>query len=387
MEKYLGLLTCDNLPLVYNLDIDLYTKISKNYKTVFIIDTSLIINKKKPICNFLPKNFKIFFPKNCDELKQIFLNNKFVCFNFIPRKIFSLKIHFYLRNFDIDHLMLIRSGTIKMNESSFIKKSINFVKINKKITHLIYKILVIIGLVKNLDTLFISQKKTKKIYLSERINKFNKLFNTKNFSVYKKVVEINDKTYDVSINAIIKEKYIVFIDTPLHKSESIPPRYKPNETEKKEFYKKLSSILLKLSKRYNKKVIICMHPKSPKKNYKFFKNFFITSFKTDYYVHNAFITLYLSSTVISHSIFLKKNIIIIKSNLLKLFHSYRVQRIISKFKCFYLDLDADDLNIDLQKIKQKRNFSKKKLHLDIILNQKKMGIDSIINNLNKMLLR
>ena len=387
MEKYLGLLTCDNLPIVYNLDTDLYTKISKIYKTVFIIDTSLIVNKKKPIYNFLPKNFKIFFPKNYDELKQIFLNNKFVCFNFIPRKIFSLKIHFYLRNFDIDHLMLIRSGTIKMNENSFVKKSINFVKINKKITHLIYKILVIIGLIKNLDTLFTSQKKTKKIYFSERINKFNKLFNTKNFSVYKKIIEINDKTYDVSINAIIKEKYIVFIDTPLHKSERIPLRYKPNEIEKKEFYKKLTSILLKLSKKYNKKVIICMHPKSPKKNYKFFKNFLIKSNKINYYVHNAFITLYLSSTVISESIFLKKNIIIIKSNLLKLFHSYRVQKIISKFKCFYLDFEASNLNIDLQKIKQKRNLSKKKLHLDIILDQKKTGVDTIINNLSKMIIK
>ena len=387
MKSYLGLLTCNNLSIIYNLDIDLYKKISKNYKIIFIIDTSLIINKKKPIYNFLPKNFKIFFPKNYDELKQIFLNKKFVCFNFIPRKIFSLKIHFYLRNFDIDHLMLIRSGTIRMNENSFVKKSINFVKITKKITHLIYKVLVIIRLVKNLDVLFISQKKTKKIYLSEIINKFNKLFNTKNFSIYKKVVEINDKTYDVSINAITKEKYIVFVDTPLHKSEKVHSKYKPNEIEKREFYKKLRSILLRLSKKYNKKVIICMHPKSQKKNYKFFKNFWIKSDKINYYIHNAFITLYLSSTVISESIFLKKNIIIIKSNLLKLFHSYRVQKIISKFKCFYLDFEASNLNIDLQKIKQKRNLSKKKLHLDIILDQKKTGVDTIINNLSKMIIK
>ena len=95
----------------------------------------------------------------------------------------------------------------------------------------------------------------------------------------------------------------------------------------------------------------------------------------------------MSSTVISHSIFLKKNIIIIKSNLLKLFHSYRVQKIISKFKCFYLDLEASNLDIDLQKIKQKRNLSKKKLHLDIILDQRKTGVDTIINNLSKMMIK
>ena len=68
-------------------------------------------------------------------------------------------------------------------------------------------------------------------------------------------------------------------DLDLHKAEKIHEKYKPNKSETYNFYKNLKKFLSFLSKKYKKKVVICIHPKSTKKVNNYFKGFYKMALK------------------------------------------------------------------------------------------------------------
>lgn len=371
-----------------NLDKDLYIKLSKEYKKIYIIDLSFTDKPKK---NNFPKNFIYLKPKNYEDIKKIFKKKKFLCFNFLDRNISNIRILLFLKKFDIKHLFVMRSGTINMNENFFIKRK-NPINFYQALTNkLFFKILIILNLINNYDILFISQVIKKKFYHSKRNIFFNNLFNTKNFFLYKKIIQINDKTYDLNCNykKTYERKIISFIDTaldrPLYKISS---NHKPNELQKKLFYRKLRDTLMFLSAKMRMNVIICLHPKTSKKDEnKYFKGFRCLRHKTNNIIKQSYLTIFLSSTLISESIFLRKKILLIKSQLLGNFHLYRVNRLIEKFNFNYVNIDKDK-NIDpitIKKIRKNPNpLIYKKLSKEMLINQKKTGISRIIKVLNNL---
>ena len=97
--------------------------------------------------------------------------------------------------------------------------------------------------------MFISQRFSISAYHSSRKKNLNKILEQIIF-LYKKIIKINDKTYDLnSSKKILKKNKICFIDTPLDKPDKIPSKFKANENEKKIFYRKLGIFLNSISKK------------------------------------------------------------------------------------------------------------------------------------------
>ncbi len=362
-----------------NLDKDLYIKLAKQFKKLYIIDLSF--NNKKKIK--LPKNFIYLRPNNINEVKEIFYKKKFLCFNFLAPSYSNLKLFFLLKKFEIKHFFLMRSGTLKMNEDLFIKKNnrLDFYQI--LLRKIFFKILILLNLIYNYEILFISQKIKKISYHSKRNEFLNKLFNTKKFFLYKKIIQINDKTYDLnySFKKNKEEKIISFIDTPLNEPGKVASVFKPNNFEKKKFYTKLRNLFNIISKQINMRLIICLHPKTPKRDAnKYFRGFKLSKFKSSEIIKKSYLNIYLSSTLISESIYLKKNILLIKSNLLGDFHLYRVNRLIKKFNLNSINLDNNNFNLN-RNLKFKENSklkSYKSLAKELNVSQNITGTQSVI---------
>ena len=74
----------------------------------------------------------------------------------------------------------------------------------------------------------------------------------------------------------------------------------------------------KISKTFNKKVIICIHPNYDlKKISKIYYEFNVVKFKTKYFIDRSFIVLFYDSSAIVDAIVNKKKIISLKSDLYK----------------------------------------------------------------------
>ena len=161
----------------------------------------------------------------------------------------------------------MRSCTVKMNEDLFIQKNNKFGFFLIILRKIFFKILIILNLTYNYEVLFISQKIKKISYHSKRNQFLNRLFNTNKFFLYKKIVQINDKTYDLNhkYRNVKSKKLIAFIDSTLNEPDKILSIYKPNEEQKILFYEKLRKFLKLLSEKYNKKIIICVHPKTSRR--------------------------------------------------------------------------------------------------------------------------
>ena len=367
-----------------NLDKDLYIELAKEYKKLYVIDLSFD-NKLKRIK--LPKNFIYLKPNNFEELNKIFYNKKFFCFNFLDQNFSNLRLLFFIKKFEIKHFFLMRSGQIKMNENLFIKNNNSYDFYLILLRKLFFKILTIFNVINTYEILFISQVIKKKYYHSNRNIYLNKIFNTKNFFLYKKIIQINDKTYDLNHNYKNdkNKKIISFIDSPLHSPEKISSIHKPNELQKEIFYSKLRNILKFLSKKYKMKLLICVHPKTSKKDENaYFKGIKCLRYKTSEIIKKSYLNIYLSSTLISESIYLRKNIFLIKSKLLGNFHSYRVNRLIRKFKLNYINLDDTRSYNSIKNLKflnEKKSSIFKTLSKEINILQKETGIQRVIKAL------
>ena len=128
-----------------NLDRDLYIKLSKEFKKLYVIDLSF--NNKKKIK--FPKNFIFLKDKNFEDVKKIFSKRKCLCFNFLALNFSNLRLLFLLKKFEIKHFYLMRSGTIKMNEDLFIKKNNEFNFYFILLRKIFFKILIIFNFIYN----------------------------------------------------------------------------------------------------------------------------------------------------------------------------------------------------------------------------------------------
>jgi len=232
--------------------------------------------------------------------------------------------------------------------------------------------------------LFISQKNTNKYYHNKRDKFLNKFFFTKKFFTHKKIITINDKTYDLSKNKKISKKYIVYVDTPLHKISKIPDKDLPNEKNKSEFYKLLNIHLNKLSKNYKKKVVICLHPKT---NYqdvkKYFNKYICKKFKTFDYMHKAFLIVCIASTSVAYGIYNKKKILIVNSKNLKNFIQHSSEMLATNYNLKSINLDDTKINnLNINNINTKIPY--KILKKNVVYDQKISGDLKIINTIKKI---
>lgn len=364
MKQYTGLLVCNNLINVLNLDYDLYLKINKKFKNFLIIDLSRIYGfqpEKKP------KLFKIFRPKNFQELENFLKKSNNVFFNHIPRNFFFINFHIFISKFKIVNIELIRGNSIQLDELNYKKKNYTFV-FKKKFLRAIYKFLTLCSVIKAYDYLFISTKNIKKYYHNSRDKFLNRLFFTKKFFKHKKIITINDKAADLSKMGRGSEKFIVYIDSPVMpiKNSDIPASAFPDKSDMENFYKLVEKALLKISKKYKKKVLINLHPKT---NFsiirKYFKKFNIKKFDLWNSIDHAYLVTGIGSTAYSYAIIKKKRRLIFFTKKMGQFNCHRAKILSESYKILLLNLDKSNSFYEKDLINKKTlNILKKKVKLN-----------------------
>ena len=351
------LATTSDYQRIINLNSLLYKEILKEFKELYIVDLkNLILFKKKKFNKnkiFKIRGIKIFKPNNSLELINFFKGKKLIAFNCVGKGLPNFKIHYILNKINFTQILLMNIGYLD-NTLEIKKDNVSFLRLyyfyNKLLTRYIFKFLTIINIFPKIDYYFDSSKPTIKNINSSLIRKIEKVFPKFKISFFRKAININSRSYDDSLNKkyLKKEKYLVFLDSFFEHGDRISIDGSIKKTIIIEYYSTIASFLKKLSKIYNKEVIVCIHPKNNSKLFlKYLKDFPMKKFKTQEMIKQSFITIFHESSAILDAIILKKNIIILKSNLLGNYFSNRVVRYEK-----LLNLQSVDIN-DYQSLKKK----------------------------------
>ena len=380
-QKIIALLTTSsNYQILININKLLYKEVLKEFKELYIIDLeNLILFKEKKITKKIqPKinNIKIFKPNNSLELINFLKKKKLIAFNCLGKDFSTFRIYYILNKINLTQILLLNIGylnnTVEINKNNI---NTNYTGVyffyKKKITSYIFKFLTIINIFPKIDYYLDSSKPTINSINSSFVRKIEKAFPRIKISFFRKAININSRSYDdlLSKKYLKKEKYLVFVDSFFeHGDRSV----RDGSIKKKiiiDYYLTLANFLKKLSKIYNKKVIICMHPKNNSKLFlKYLKDFSIKKYKTQEMVKESFIALFHESSSILDAVILKKKIIILKSNLLGDYFSNRIKE--------YERL------LNLQPVDIGDYHSLKKNKLNLILNSSKKSNYYIKNHLN-----
>ena len=174
--------------------------------------------------------------------------------------------------------------------------------------------LIFFGLISRIDLYFTSKRKELENAKKSWIRGFllrKKLLFSKEYKL------INSRSYDFLLTNKIKieEKYIVHLDAEMNGRHEIETRGRLNEKDLQSHYYYLRHFLGKLSKDFNKPVIVCMHPNIKKRDIdkfvksKLLKGFKITQNKTRYFIYKSFLVTNFDSSAIVDAAILKKKII------------------------------------------------------------------------------
>ena len=154
-----------------------------------------------------------------------------------------------------------------------------------------------------------------------------------------------------------------------------------------QYFNQLTQFLLELSNIFNKKVTVCLYPKSDLNTYKKYLGIFeICKFQTSENIRQAFIVVFHQSTIITDAIFLKKKIISLKSNTLGEYNADRIDFFQKKYGLFSYSLDEKkELNKDLLEVqleKITRSYDRY-IKEDLMSSDSIPGEDKIINTVKK----
>ena len=374
-KKIIAILTTSsNYQGLINVNALLYKKILKEFKELYIIDLqNLILFKKKKInkkLQFKIKNLKIFKPNSSMELINFFNNKKLVGFNCLGKNFLEFKIHYVLKKINLTQILLLNVGylsnTIEINKNNITKTFISlYFLFNKNIARYLFKFFTLVNIFPKIDYYFDSSKLTIKNMNSSYIRRIEKKFPKVKLSYFRKAININSRGYDQLLekNNSIEEKYLVFVDSFFEHEDRIARDGIINKKYSVEYYTSLANFLKKLSKIYNKKVVICIHPKNNSKLFQsYFKNFIVQKYKTQEMIKKSFISFFHESSSILDAVILKKKIIILRSNLLGNYLSNRVCRYEKMLNLQSLDinnyhiLEKNKLNLMLNSPKKKYNY-------------------------------
>tara|TARA_B110000305_G_scaffold236955_1_gene299328 strand:- start:1776 stop:2960 length:1185 start_codon:yes stop_codon:yes gene_type:complete len=368
----------------YIIQQNLYDFLGKKYKKIYFINICNIFNKKKVKINhefFKKKNIIHFSPNTIAELNDflnkndIFLiNNLSFQFKLIPFHYLVSKKNIFQISFD-NTFQVLNYKIANWTHASFLAK-IKFL-FTKKISLILYRILIILRIINQIDTLYVSQKKVFARYKPSHNKKT--LFIKK----YKKI-----KTTSVRLplieNKIKKtEKYITFIDQNILHEDFLTRGHVIDKEMTKKYFLFLKIYLTNLKKKFHKEIIICLHPSSNhylyKKNLKEFK---ICKYKTEKYIINSFLVLFQASTGILSAIMLKKKIISLKSTIQGPYAEARRLYILNRISLVNHDMEKN-LEINKKKLTNELNNNvknyEKMINKIYYTNKNSLSIEKIID--------
>lgn len=315
------------------LDIrkDFFKKLSKNFKSIYIINSDELnyfpkfekkyYRKKKQTNKTyykLPKNIKLFNPKNSEGFIKFANKKKLLIINNIGKNFFRLKIHFLIRKIGAKQIIVNNLGSIGGMRIHMaptkILRLLNYHIFQGLFNKIITPLLILVGLVPRIDLHFTCKKKELENAKKKILRNFflkRKLLYSKEFKL------INSRTYDtlLSNKISVEEKYIVHLNAEMNGRHELETRGKLNQKDLESHYFYLRKFLNKLSKDFNKPVIVCVHPSIKKIDLddfvksKLLKGFKITQFKTQYYIYKSFLVTSFDTSSIIDAAILKKRIL------------------------------------------------------------------------------
>ena len=297
-------------------------KLSQHFDRIYYINIfnlgffKSVLNKNSFEDVNLPYNLIYYEPKNFFEFRNFLKDKKLLAVANFGKDFEDLKKHFILNFLDIDFIQISNIGNIQWSYHTMNNKLSTKVKFRlaKFYTQKLVNLLSILGLVPKVQIRFLSNLKIIEDIKKNKIK--NLLLKLKLFHA-KELILVNSRAHDKFFeNKIIpSEEFIVLLDYDLDHPDDLMAGKKYTEEEFKTHYDNLKSLLEILSKKFNKKVIVTIHPRSNldgKK--KIFPNYEVFKHRTQEFIGKAFLVLFFDSSAIVEGILLKKKIVTLISN-------------------------------------------------------------------------
>ena len=389
MNSILVLINLDNKN-TYEFEKKNLTNLSNYLQKIIIINVGKILgNNKLNINHNFNEKFEVLNPVNYNELYKLLKFYNIPILYCLSLDLQFFKINFFLAKLKNKKFVISNLGYQPQNfnyvNQTFINNFIFFFKF--RINYYLKRLLLLFGIFPKIDYFFESSQ-----YIIDNINqglskKLDALNFGVNFSYYKNVIKINSRVWDNHLYKKFEqtEEYIVFIDGMIFDHPDRIMREGPvNLKNRNNYYQQINKLLIHLSEKYKKEVIICLHPKNNlSENNKDFKKFKCIKFQTDKYINRSYIVLFHEGSSIIEAVLLKKKIINIDGKSLGPYINNRAK--------LYRDLlnlkkvDLDNYLIDIENIKDKdfNNLSNFEEYIkkNIVFDKGVSGAYQIINHL------
>ncbi len=369
----------------------LIKSLSKNFKKIYILNLYNLrfFSKKihfsmKKNEKLLPNNFEIKNFVSFNEFEEFAKQKKLIIImNSLSKSIQDFKIYYYLKKVNAKLIMISNLGMfgskifIDIKPSQFFK---GYKHLNEKGFYYIWRILTILNFFPKVELLFESNEENIKAFNTGISRKFENFFPIFKISLYRKIIRVNSKSFDIAYDQKKKKssnqnKYILYIDSPLVHEDRTSREGPVDPLYIREYNKKLFNFLNKISKLYNKKVFITLHPASLRSFGKI-KNFFlknrnlnVSKKKTVDLVNDAYLVIFSCSSAVNHAIIFKKKILGINSKYFGNHLNNLHMKYIKNLNLPTINIDKENLKLYKKEILQKckkslrnyDNFIKKRL--------------------------
>jgi len=327
-----------------------------------------------------PKNFEFYNPKSSKDLIEFVKDKKLIAISIIGRKLLDFKTHFLLKKLKIPQIQVINIGYMTQGSNVSLKhlKLTLLYLTNQILGQKLFSLMCILKILPQIDIQFTSNQK---IFTYINKNLFKKFY-------AKEFIVVNSVPYDISLDSKnLSEDCIVHLDASLNYHHELELRGKLSKNIIDQHYFYLEKFLKKLSLKFNKKVLVCIHPLySLEEHQNYFKDFKVLKFKTRDSIYKAFLVTVFDSGAVVDAILLKKRIIGIISDYMSI---NEIQHSKSwSDRVGYLSLNTKkDFNFDAEKILYELN--KRIFHYDKYCSSYhcyepgKYGTDKIIDTIKK----
>ena len=406
MRRIAFLTSFESLNATLSIRKDFFKHLSKKFKKIYIIDIDKLIyfprlktisyfeKKKNDKINYpFPSNIKLIKPNSSKDFFNFAKKNKLLVINNFNKSFFNLKILFLLKRCNIPQIRIDNLGGVGMPVNINIKNPIKFLNyqlLQNFPAKILVPLLTLLGFILRNDIHFHSKRKeletAKKSFLRGYLLK-RKLLLSKKYKI------INSRSYDALLENKNKigEKYIVHLNAEMNGRHEIETRGKLKSKDIKSHYHHLRIFLNKLSKDFNKPVVVCIHPNIKKKEVakliksKMLKGFRVVQHKTKYYIYNSFLVTNFDTSAIVDAVILKKYIIGLWSRYMdnnQIEHSKTYPR-----KVGYIRINFENYKYDKTELNKVLNDNITK-YSNFIKNyhchkKGKLGIDQVINLIKK----
>ena len=294
----------------------------KRLKVIYFINLpNNKINFKKKI--FIKKfgNIKFLEPENLREFEKIISDNKFLIKNNIGTDLRCFRILRILKKYNVPQVVISNIGfltdSLRSSKNEVFNSFLYYFK--KVIIHRFYILLAVLNIMPKIDMRFVSSKLQKKYFYDNKKKIINKLFFNQHFSIYKELILINSRSFDIfkKPKSILKKNLIVFLDIKADHSTNLILDEKVIRKNKDIFYSNLNNFLTWIKKELKSSLVICTHPYyNLKERKKIYKKFRVIQGKTKNYINKCNLVIFFHSSAITEAFFLKKNIINLETKII-----------------------------------------------------------------------